>query len=221
MRSSGVVSRARSRTGGSLDAIDAIDAIDALARQESGDMGEPEEAGGERGTGADIEAVDKPVSDADDFLVKRRWSEGFLSLAVRTEGGDDEEEYVGGVIVMRGTDGRCFMGGLPEEGNCTIPNSETFGADCVGVGDNGRVAAFPNMGLYGSDNASLCEVLAANGRWEDDDASNEVRDSIECDSDGGENGFEGSGLTGLAVLDLLDNESAKLSLTSSSCIPND
>lgn len=89
-----MVSRARSRMGGSLDAID------ALARQESGDMGaESEEAWDERGTGADIEAVDKPWSEADDFLVKRRCNEGFLSLAVRIDGGDDAEEYVGGVEV--------------------------------------------------------------------------------------------------------------------------
>lgn len=174
-------------------------------------------AWGDRGTGPEIEAVDIPVSDAEDFLVKRRCSEGFLSLGVRIEGGDDVEEYVGGVMVMLGAEGRCFIGELPDEGNCTIPNSETLGADCMGVCNNGRVAALTDMGLYDGDNPSLRGVLSDDGRCEDDDdASNEVRDSIEYDSDGGENGFEGSGLTGLAVPDLLDNESAKLTLTSSS-----
>lgn len=85
----------------------------------------------------------------------------------------------------------------------------------MGVCNNGRVAAFIDMGLYDGDSPSLREIPVDNGRWEDDDASNEARDSIEYDSDGGENEFEGSGLTGLVVPDLLDSDSAKLTLTSS------
>ena len=117
---------------------------------------------GSWGIGAEIDAVDKAFNDTDERLEKRRWSEGFLSLRVRKEGGDDDD-WIVTPGVKWGIEGRFFIGvvgGLPAEGNCTTPNSETLGVDCPGVCISGMVADFTPAG----GRCPYCEVLANSGR---------------------------------------------------------
>lgn len=174
--------------------------------------------------GPEIEAgsIEAECREVEDRRVKRRCNEGFLILRVRKDDVDVGPGNWGVDIFVKSLGGRTLegdVGKLPADGNCTSPSAVGLVADLWEDGGKERSEALIIVGGRGSDEISDLYIGSWDrGRWEEEGISDDAKESVEDDKDGGDRGFGGAGLT---ELERLHVESSFNSSDSEGMAPDD